>query len=60
VAFWGFFDKNTSVSTKDLDPGRNPWPLLYDENFDIKPARGAVIRALEHAATLRATQHCSR
>jgi GH35 family endo-1,4-beta-xylanase len=61
VIFWGFFDKNTSVPNKAslLDRDRKPRPLLYDENFVAKPAREAVIRALEHVAPLRTAQPCA-
>ena len=58
VIFWGFFDRNTSVPNKAsvLDRDRKPRPLLYDEDFVAKPAREAVIRALEHVAPLRTAQ----
>jgi endo-1,4-beta-xylanase len=61
VIFWGFFDKNTSVPNKAslLDRDLKPRPLLYDENFVAKPAREAVIRALEHVAPLRTAQPCA-
>src|SRR3954453_2525014 len=42
-----------------LDRDRKPRPLLYDENFVAKPAREAVIRALEHVAPLRTAQPCA-
>jgi endo-1,4-beta-xylanase len=46
VTFWGVYDKTSWLNNWPVR-GRTNYPLLFDRNYETKPAFDAVIKAAE-------------